>query len=202
MTAQTTQKPAENKTPSEAEQKAANKAKAQQIERMEAMQADEDAAAKAKAEQPPAPAKEKAPEVFQAQPRDRMDIASAFGAHVVKCPGKVTPEIALGERYLWSIHTKFKRGDRVLFRHETFAWEVEATVIKINTELQTVRVSPLYKPVFHKLTDDKVDLDNLTVEHKGAAHKWVVMLGTSRIKTNFETQEEAEQWIARKKLGA
>jgi hypothetical protein len=191
----------QDKVPSEAEQRAANKAKLAKMEKAE--QAEKDAATLATAPrtmQPTAPRKEG---FRQAEPRDRALYGEVEHAvHIVKCRG-VTPEHAQDPRYLWQIQHKLARYDEVILADIAFRWEVRVRVMYKDPELQLVRTSPIAPVAYHEVGRGAgADLDQLKVEHKGSVDKWTVFLGAVKLKTGFETQEEAEDWVRIRKMAA
>jgi hypothetical protein len=195
----------QDKVPSEAEQRAANKAKLAKIEKAE--QAEKDAAEAFGGPQAAKPAEERpvAPQTEgfrQAQPRDRGFAYEVRNCHDIICRG-VTPEHALDPRYLWQMQHKLNRYDELIMHDEAFRWEFRARVMYKNAELQLVQIDPITPIVRHEVGSSvKVNFSEVKIEHKGSVDKWTVFLGNVKLKTGFETPEEAEDWVRVRKAAA
>jgi hypothetical protein len=109
----------------------------------------------------------------------------------------------LDPRYLWQLQHKLNRFDEVLLHDEAFRWEIRARVMRKNSELQLVFIDPIMAPVRHEVViDPKLDFAAITVEHRGAVDKWTVIRGNVKLRTGFETLEEAEEWVRQRKAAA
>lgn len=197
-----TQATDKDKAPSEAEQRAANKAKLAKIERAEEAQAAEAKAAAAA----PAKVEPTAPRVEgfrQAEPRDLALYGDVLhSVHIVKCRG-VPPEHAMDPRYLWRVQHRLTRYDEVILADVNFRWEVRVRVMYKDAELQLVRVSPIGPVAYHEVgRGAQPDLSQIKIEYKGPVDKWSAFHGTAKLKTGFETPEEAEDWVRTRRAPA
>jgi len=144
-----------------------------------------------------------------AMPRHRQIVSTAYNTHAIECPGMSLAEfLALQidegaeKRYLYTLIKYFKRYDLLVLYDEPRSWEVHARLMKIDTELQTVHLSPIHIVEHNLVATARVKLGDITVLHLGDALKWCVLHGKTRLKTGFDSKVEAEQWLSRYKAAA
>lgn len=121
--------------------------------------------------------------------------------HVVVVPSTHLLEDVFEAGYLWNLHNLMNRGHHVILHHELWYWEYHARVIKVDNDLQLITLSPTLGLVEHNQQTRSLDWKQVRIEHKGALGRWTILFGNSSLKSGFETEQEAHDWIVRKRKG-
>lgn len=121
--------------------------------------------------------------------------------HVVTVPEGKTLEQTLHNGFLFNLVDQISRGAEVLVHDELWRWEYKLRVLKIDRYAQSVFTSMLYFKE-HVIGQAAIDWNAVTIEKKGAFGKWTVLLGPHALIDKFETREDAEAWVEKKKQEA
>lgn len=122
---------------------------------------------------------------------------------MVRVPDEITPDdINAFPTYLYLTRERgVKRYDELRIHSRTFKWEGRWRVMTIDTETQEMILDPIGEPTFHKRRLSSFNWNEVDIEDMASAgfrlrFKDNVLPGSS-----FETREEAEEYINRKKSG-
>jgi hypothetical protein len=121
--------------------------------------------------------------------------------HYVDVPEGRTLEETLHNGFLYHLREHFRRGHLVTVHDELWRWEYQLRILKVDAHSQSVFTSMLYFKE-HTTGSASVDWDRVTIEKKGSFGKWTVLLGPHALIDKFETREDAEQWVDKKKREA
>ena len=122
----------------------------------------------------------------------------AYNRRRVTMPVEHTLDDALHPEYLWPVNASLKRGDIVELTDETASFYGEVMIRHIDRDTQTVHTALIKDIRFPKAITLNMDFSSITIEQKGAA-KWCVIRGTQVWKDGFETAQEAEFWVEKKR---
>jgi hypothetical protein len=109
-----------------------------------------------------------------------------------------TLEDALDPSYMWHSHARIQPGDRIEIRHQLHQFLVELYVVEVDKDTQAILTYPLAVHDFAKAELRVADLTGATVEEMGA-NKWCIQQGRRVLKSGFDTELEAQAWLAKKK---
>jgi hypothetical protein len=209
-------------TPTDAEQRAANKAKLDKLERIEQAEADSAAEIKAATARQAAQAKGETALVDKAIAMDALKglmpqkhfvklVNSVWAHYAVKVPAGTPIDFALGRTWLYPVHDKFVKGSNgepplITLYDEAFRWEVNVRLLKVDKALNLVYLSKVGEITYHDMKAAiGVDLDSLEFKHRGAVHRWSVIDPTGAngkeivLQSGFGTEDEAKSWVESRK---
>jgi hypothetical protein len=102
--------------------------------------------------------------------------------------------------YLWRKHESIKVHDRVTIDHALHQFSVTLYVRAIDKEAQALLffLDQVIDRTQQELTVP--DLTGAEVDYRGALN-WAVVQGAKTLKGGFDTKDEAEAWLKKKKAG-
>lgn len=118
----------------------------------------------------------------------------------VLVPAEHTEDDCVAPSYLWLRHDLLKTGDRVEMVHEDYKFIIEALVVKIDRETQSVFTRVINAVDFSEQAMPEADLTGATVE-KTEADGWRVVLGHVVLAKGFARKPEADAWLAKRRGG-
>jgi hypothetical protein len=138
-------------------------------------------------------------EIKQAMPQEIVVAEYGRTVYHVVARAEHTMADAMHGRYLWHRHDRIKPGDRIEIRHAKHEFFLEFYVVDVDAEAQELRYHVLAKHDFTARALPKLELANAKIAHRGNAGKWSVVNGRAVVKDGFETEAEAEAWLAEKR---
>lgn len=122
---------------------------------------------------------------------------------MVRVPDGITPEdVNNFPTYLYLTQERgVKKYDKLIVHSRTFSWEGSWRVMTIDRETQEMMLDPIGEPTFHKKRLSSFNWNEVDIEDMASAgfrlrFKENVLPGST-----FDTREEAEEYINRKKSG-
>lgn len=116
----------------------------------------------------------------------------------VKVPVEHTEHDCVGPAYLWLRHDLIRVGDVAVMVREDYSFYIEALVVRIDQETQSVHTRVINAADFSTEELPQADLSSAVVERSGADN-WRVVLGKSVLTKGHATKVDAERWLARRR---
>lgn len=150
---------------------------------------------------PPTARPQKGKDVVRRIQGDRIKLAEhGRNAWRVRAPMEDDPETCLHPGYLWH-EQRIRVGDIIEITNELNQFFIMLLVARIDRDTQSIQTRIIHACDWRNEQLEATDMSGATIERKGS-DGWRVVLGTSIQSRGHASKQDAEQWLADRKLMA